>query len=171
LRIQAKSKKAGGDSVSHKKTSGDVNEEAADEQEAGEKTAVKERFIYVSPAEKQIQRECSELHDVLQHSQARIVAEKTRRHRFLDSDRMSRSDLLAAKHAAFMVLKPPALPPFLPLSLAVRHFPLCQLCNDRILSCVLAQIISGGLPLYLFCRMCRRERGRPNPKKAQRLRP
>ena len=110
MRIQAKSKKAGEDSASHKKTSGDVNEEAAEEQEAEEKTAVKERFIYVSPAEKQIQRECSELHDVLQHSQARIVAEKTRRHRFLDSDRMSRSDLLAAKHAAFMVIKPPALP-------------------------------------------------------------
>ena len=74
-----------------------------DDEGDNEKAPEKERLVYVSPAERAIQRECSELHDVLQHSQARIVAEKTRRHRFLDSDRMSRGDLLQAKHWAFQV--------------------------------------------------------------------
>ena len=74
-----------------------------EDETAGEKAPEKERLVYISPAERQIQRECSELHDVLQHSQARIVAEKTRRHRLLDGNRMSRGDLLQAKHWAFKV--------------------------------------------------------------------
>ena len=77
-----------------------------EEEEAPGETAMaseRERLVYISPAERQIQRECSELHDVLQHSQARIVAEKTRRHRLLDANRMSRGDLLQAKHWAFKV--------------------------------------------------------------------
>jgi len=85
-------KRGGGVAVS-----GPVDEE----EEEAEKAPEKERLVYISPAERQIQRECSELHDVLQHSQVRIVAEKTRRHRFLDANRMSRADLLEAKHWAY----------------------------------------------------------------------
>ena len=69
-----------------------------EEEEGG--SGEEKRLVYVSPAERQIMQECSELHDVLQHSQVKLVGEKTRRHRFLDGNRMSRGDLLEAKHWA-----------------------------------------------------------------------
>jgi hypothetical protein len=88
------------ESTSKKAGAGGAEGAAEDEEEGAEKPE-KERLVYVSPGEKKLRVECSELHDVLQHSQARIVAEKTRRHRFLDGNRMSRGDLLQAKHWAF----------------------------------------------------------------------
>jgi hypothetical protein len=90
-------------SMSKKSSGQPAGGPAEEEDHSAEKAPEKERLVYVSPAERQIQRECSELHDVLQHSQARIVAEKTRRHRLLDANRMSRGDLLQAKHWAFKV--------------------------------------------------------------------
>jgi hypothetical protein len=88
------------DESTSKKAGAGAEGAAEDEEEVAEKPE-KERLVYVSPGEKKLRVECSELHDVLQHSQARIVAEKTRRHRFLDGNRMSRGDLLQAKHWAF----------------------------------------------------------------------
>lgn len=64
--------------------------------------AEKERLVYVSPGERKIKQECSELHDVLQHSQTELVREKTRRYRFLERENMSRSEILKHKHQALL---------------------------------------------------------------------
>ncbi|EKX42730.1 hypothetical protein GUITHDRAFT_111402 [Guillardia theta CCMP2712] len=57
-----------------------------------------ESLVYVSPTERRLRRECEQLNEFLQRSQTELMKVKTKRHRYLDSDRMNRSELMQTKY-------------------------------------------------------------------------